>query len=88
MSGTRSPSMTAPATEGPRLSRLMVLLYPFAAAAVAINLFMLGLMGQWIGLPAIPPLVALALSLPLGVPASWGFSVWVKGLIDEAEGRR
>ncbi|OWY03451.1 hypothetical protein [Thioclava sp. IC9] len=78
--------MTAPATEGPRLSRLMLLPYPFAAAAVAINFFMFGLMGQWIGLPAIPPLVAL--SLPLGVPASWSFSLWVKGAIDEAEGRR
>ena len=52
--------MTAPATDLPRLGRLGALLYPFCAAAVAINLFLLGLMGQWLGLPAISPLSAVA----------------------------
>lgn len=88
--------MTEPATEGPngappegpRLSRLMLILYPFAAGAVAINLFMLGLMGQAVGLPALSPVTALGLAVPLGVPATWAFAVWVKGLIDRAEGRR
>lgn len=88
--------MTAPATEapregahgGPRLSRLMLILYPFAAGAVAINLFMLGLMGQAVGLPALAPVTALGLAVPLGLPAAWGFALWVKGLIDRAEGRR
>lgn len=84
--------MTEPVTEdpggGPRLSRLMLILYPFAAGAVAINLFMLGLMGQAVGLPALAPMVALGLAMPLGVPATWAFAVWVKGLIDRAEGRR
>lgn len=31
--------------------KLAILLYPFAAGAVAINLFMLGLIGPWLGLP-------------------------------------
>jgi len=90
MSGTRSASKPEPATEpaGPRLSRLAILLYPFTAGAVAINLFLLGLMWQRLGLPAIPPLTALWLSIPLGVPATWLAAKWVKGLIDEAEGRR
>ena len=81
--------MTEPATEGPhggpRLSRLMLILYPFAAGAVAINLFMLGLMGQAIGLSAIPPVVALALAIPLGLPATWAAACWVRGLIAEAD---
>ena len=101
MSGTRSPSKVAPATEPVRspedealfaarwpVWKLGVLLYPFSAAAVAINLFMLGLMWQFIGLPAISPMTALYWSIPLGVPATFLFARWVKGLIDEAEGHK
>lgn len=77
--------MPAPATR-PRW-RLALLLYPFAAAAVAINLFMAALMGQWLGWPALSPGWAMALSLPLGLPATWLATRWVGGLIDEAEGR-
>ncbi|MFN3937446.1 MAG: hypothetical protein ACK4KW_07680 [Gemmobacter sp.] len=61
-----------------------MLLYPFAAATVAINLFLLGLIGQAVGLPAIPPLVALALSVPLGAPASWAAGLWLRSLLDQA----
>jgi len=68
--------------------RLYLLLYPFTALAVAINLFMLGLMGQAIGLPVITPVAALALCVPLGVPVNVWVTRWVRGLIDEAEGRR
>ncbi|WP_413867782.1 hypothetical protein [Albidovulum sp.] len=60
------------------------MLYPFAAAAVAINLFMLGLMGPAVGLPALSPILSLALSLPLGVPASWLAARWLRHLLDEA----
>ncbi|HMT15468.1 MAG TPA: hypothetical protein PKE19_12040 [Aestuariivirga sp.] len=70
----------------PRLSRLMILLYPFAMAAVAINLFLLGLLGQSLGLPAISPTAALIASVPLGVPACWGFARWVRHLMAEAGG--
>ena len=65
-----------------------LLLYPFTAAAVAINLFMLGLMGQAMGWPALSPVAALWLCLPLGLPVTWWVTLWVKGLIDEAEGRK
>lgn len=71
----------------PRFIRLYLLLYPFTALAVAINLFMLALMWQAIGLPALSPVTALILCLPLGVPANWAVTRWVQGLIDEAEGR-
>lgn len=93
MSGTRSPFPKAPATETPGQTgrwpvlRLALLLYPFAAAAVAINLFMLGLMGQAIGLTAPTPVTALLLSVPLGVPAAWAAGRWVRRLMDEADGR-
>jgi hypothetical protein len=67
--------------------RLCLWLYPFATGAVAINLFLLFLMLQAVGVPAMPPLVALVLSVPLGLPATWAAARWVRGLIDEA-GRR
>jgi hypothetical protein len=52
---------------------------------VAINLFLLGLIGVAIGLPAIPPVAALWWSLPLGLPATWAAARWVTSLIAEAE---
>jgi len=54
---------------------------------VAINLFMLALMGQAIGLPALSPVMALLLCAPLGVPVNLWVTRWVQGLIDEAEDR-
>lgn len=65
--------------------KLASMLYVFAAAAVAINLFMLGLMGQALGWPALAPYQAIALAVPLGVPASWLAGRWVRRLLDEAE---
>jgi hypothetical protein len=65
--------------------KLAVLLYPFASAAVAINLFLLALMGHAVGLPALTPLAALGASVFLGVPAAWAAGRWVRRLIDRAE---
>lgn len=83
MSGTRSPSRTEPATRPSW--RLLLILWPFATATVAINLFLLGLIGIALGLPAIPPVTALWLSLPLGLPATWAAAVWVARLMAEGE---
>ncbi len=66
--------------------KLAAMLYVFAAGAVAINLFMLGLLGQWLGLPALSPVQVLAISVPLGVPAAWAAGQWVRHLLDEAGG--
>jgi hypothetical protein len=65
---------------------LWIVLYPFTAAAVAINLFMLGLMGQALGLTALSPVSAIWISIPLGVPAAWLAARWVRRLMDEADG--
>lgn len=66
--------------------KLALLLYVFAAGAVAINLFMLGLLAQALGLPALAPFTALALAAPLGLPAAWAAGRWLRRLLDEAEG--
>lgn len=66
--------------------KLALLLYVFATGAVAINLFMLGLLAQALGFAALSPVAALLVSLPLGVPAAWAAGAWVHRLIAEAEG--
>ena len=67
--------------------KLYALLWVFTAGAVAINLFMLGLMGQAIGLPALSPVQALIWCVPLSFPANWLVTRWVRNLMDEADGR-
>ena len=75
----------APATES--LWKLGLILWPFATGAVAINLFLLGLIFRSVGLGFISPVAALWWSLPLGLPATWAAARWVRSLIREAEGQ-
>lgn len=65
--------------------KLAILLYPFSAGAVAINLFMLSLMFQVFGLDVITPEGSVILGLILGVPATWGAGKWARHLMDEAD---
>lgn len=76
--------MTNATHPGWPLWKLALLLYPFAASAVAINLFMLALIGPEIGLGILPPVTALVLSVPLGIPATLAAAVWVRHLLREA----
>ena len=64
---------------------MALLLYPFVTGAVAINLFMAGLLVQFLGWGALTPVAALLWSLPLGVPASFAFGAWVRRLMDRAD---
>jgi hypothetical protein len=66
--------------------KLSALLYPFAAPAVAINLFLLGLIAHSMGWPdlVLSPVQAVIISLPLGLPAAWAAGRWVRRLLDEA----
>jgi len=68
------------------LWKLGLILWPFATSAVAINLFMAGLLAQVIGLPALSPVTSLWLSLPLGLPATWAAARWVRRLLEQAKG--
>lgn len=78
--------MTEPS--GLPFGKLFLLLYVFTMGAVAINLFMLGLLGHAIGLPHITPVTALLLAVPLAFPANWLVTRWVRGLMDEADGTK
>lgn len=84
MSGTRSPLKTAPVTES--LWKLGAILWPFVAGAVAINLFLLGLIFHSAGWSeAMAPTAALLRALPLSLPASAAAALWVRSLIRSAE---
>ncbi|WP_338055987.1 hypothetical protein [Ruegeria marisrubri] len=63
-----------------------MLFYPFVAGAVAINLFLAGLIAHAVGYSAITPVDAVIWSIPLGIPATWAAGRWVRGLMDEADG--
>ncbi|WP_338547852.1 hypothetical protein [Roseovarius phycicola] len=65
--------------------KLSILLYPFAAGAVAINLFLLFLMLQAIGVTAISPETSVVGGIILGVPAAWASGKWARHLMDEAD---
>ncbi len=67
--------------------KLYLILWVFTAGAAAVNLFMLGLMAQAIGLSALSPVQALIWAVPLSVPANWLITRWVRRLMDEADGR-
>lgn len=79
--------MTAARGQERPLWKLGLLLYPFVTGTVAINLFMLGLIGPAIGLGTLGPIMALVWAVPLGIPSTWLAARWVRTLIDEAEGR-
>ena len=65
--------------------KLALLLYPFATGALAVNLFLVGLMAQAGGLPNLAPATTLWISLPLGIMAAWLAGRWVRHLMDEAD---
>lgn len=69
------------------LWKLGLLLYPFATAAVAINLFMLALIGRSAGYGSLAPATAVWLSLPIGIPATWASALWVRRLLRKASRR-
>ena len=75
----------APRTEN--LWFLGAVLWPFVAGAVAINLFLLGLILESAGWTGIAPIPALIWALPVSIPATWAAARWVRSLIREAEGR-
>jgi hypothetical protein len=67
------------------MTKLFWILYPFTTAAVAVNLFMLTLAWQRIGLPVFSPVMALLVSMPIGIPVNIAATNWVRRLLDESE---
>lgn len=67
------------------LWRLTLILYPFGAGAMAVNLFFAALIWSWIGWPVLTPLQALAGGSVLGLPATAAFARHIRSLMAKAD---
>jgi hypothetical protein len=67
------------------LRRLTLMLYPFGAGAMAINLFFASLIGSWVGWPVLTPVQSLLGGAILGVPATWAFARHIRHLMEKAD---
>ncbi|HRO10388.1 NnrT protein [Amaricoccus sp.] len=64
---------------------LMGLVYPFAAGAVAVNLFFVSLVLSWVGVPVLTPGLSVLGGCLLGVPVTWVFARHIRRLMTEAD---
>ncbi|GGD37466.1 NnrT family protein, required for expression of nitric oxide and nitrite reductase (Nir and Nor) [Aureimonas glaciei] len=67
------------------LLRLALILYPFGAGAMAVNLFFASLIGSWVGWPVLTPVQSVLGGAVLGVPATWAFASHIKKLMAAAD---
>ena len=67
------------------LTRLTLILYPFGAGAMAVNLFFASLIASWIGLPVLTPVQSVIGGAVLGIPATWAFARHIQRLMDKAD---
>ena len=65
--------------------RLIAAVYPFAAGALAVNLFFVSLVLSWIGAPVLSPGLSLVGGLVLGLPGAWAFARHLRRLIAKAD---
>ena len=64
---------------------IALVLYPFAAGAMATNVFFASLMASWIGLPVLSSLWSVGLGALIGVPATLAFARHIRTLMDKSE---
>lgn len=64
------------------VGKIAVVLYPFGAGAMAVNVFFATLITSWAGLPVLSPAWSVVVGAVLGVPATWAFARHIRSLID------
>ncbi|MFT4959549.1 MAG: hypothetical protein ACI92Z_000625 [Paracoccaceae bacterium] len=64
--------------------RITLVLYPFGAGVMALNVFFASLIGSWIGWPVLAPIPSLAIGAVLGLPTTLWFARYIKGLMRQA----
>ncbi len=63
-------------------ARIALVLYPFGAGAMAINVFFASLIGSWVGLPVLSAFWSILLGCVIGVPATLAFAHHIRRLMD------
>lgn len=67
------------------VARLTLILYPFGAGAMAVNLFFASLIWSWIGWPVLTPVQSVLGGLVLGWPPTFVFARHIKSLMTKAD---
>jgi hypothetical protein len=67
------------------LGRLFLILYPFGAGAMAVNVFFASLIWSWIGWPVLTPVQSVVGGAMLGVPSTWAFARHIRSLMEKAD---
>jgi hypothetical protein len=65
--------------------KIAVVLFPFGAGAMAVNVFFASLIGSWIGLPVLSATASISMGCVVGVPATWYFARHIRELMDQAD---
>ncbi len=73
-------------SEGWPASRIALVLYPFGAGAMAVNVFFASLIGSWMGLPVLSTGVSIIVGAIFAVPATWLFARHIRRLMDATNG--
>jgi hypothetical protein len=66
------------------LLRLTLILYPFGAGAMAVNVFFASLIWSWLGWPVLTPWQAVAAGMVIGVPTTAAFARHIRALMAKA----
>ena len=69
-------------SEGWSARRIALTLYPFAAGAMAVNVFFASLIFSWIGGPVLSTGWSVGLGALIGIPASLAFARHLRNLMD------
>ena len=70
--------------QGWSAGRIALVLFPFAAGAVGVNVFFATLIGSWLGWPILSTNWSMAIGCIIGIPASIAFAHHIRGLMDKA----
>lgn len=65
--------------------KIALMLYPFGAGAMAINVFFASLLGSWVGLAVLSTTASIVIGSLVAVPLTWLFARHIKSLMDEAD---
>lgn len=71
--------------EGWSVQKIALVLYPFGAGAMAVNVFFASLIGTWVGLPVISTNWSIVIGAIIGVPATWAFARHIRNLMDRSQ---
>ncbi|MEH6522855.1 NnrT protein [Sulfitobacter sp.] len=63
---------------------IALVLYPFGAGAMAVNVFFASLIGSWVGLPILSTGWSILIGALIGVPATLAFARHIRNLIDRS----